>query len=283
MTANEMDSGLKSPLARFGAEMRFYRKNAGLSQARVGERLGCSQDLISQIELAKRNPSHDHAEKLDQIFGLTEKNYFMGLYRRIVAPAGGPLYHVRWVEEVESRAGVLRSWDPLLAPGLLQVESYARQIFRRAPMISSTEMDRRLTERMRRKLVLDRQEPPVTVLALLDEGILYRPVGTPEIMREQLDYFLEVSAWPNVTIQVVPISAGCTPGLISQFAIAEGLPGHEPDIVYAESAAQGLITADEAIVAQVRGRYDAIRADALPQSASLTIIEEAREHWTRRI
>ncbi|GGK92841.1 hypothetical protein Sme01_59510 [Sphaerisporangium melleum] len=170
-----------SPLERFAADLRAYRKDAGLSQARIGERLGCSQGLVSQFELGKRRPSRDHAERLDQIFGLSATSHFVALYRLMNAPDGGPRYHLRWVEEIEPRAGVLRTWDPLLAPGLLQVESYARQIFRRAPMISAAEVDRRLASRMQRKLVLDRDDPPFALWALLDEGVLNRPVGGPEV------------------------------------------------------------------------------------------------------
>ncbi|MET8142532.1 helix-turn-helix transcriptional regulator [Sphaerisporangium sp. NPDC005288] len=279
----EPGAGSCSPLERFGADLRAYRMEAGLSQARIGERLGCSQDLVSQIELAKRRPSRDYAERLDQIFGLSAKSHFVALYRLMLSPDGGPRYHLAWVEEIEPRAGVLRTWDPLLAPGLLQVESYARYIFRRAPMITAAEVDRRLVSRIRRKLVLDRQNPPFTLWALLDEGILHRPVGDPKTMCEQLDYLLETAERPNAAIQVVPLTAGCTPGLMSQFAIAELLPGGQPDTVYAESAAEGLVTTDESIVTQVRGRYDAIRADAHSQQASLILIKDARDRWKKQI
>jgi transcriptional regulator with XRE-family HTH domain len=271
-----------SPLERFGAELRAYRKDSGLSQARIGERLGCSQDLISQIELAKRCPSRGHAERLDQIFGLSEKKYFIGLYRRIAYPTGGPQWFLRWAEEIEPKAAVLRGWDPLLVPGLLQVQSYARYVFQRAPMISAAQVEERVTNRMQRKTIFDRSDPPA-LWVLLDEGVLHRPVGGPAVMCEQLNYLLGMAGQPNITIQIVPIAAACTPGLMSAFALAEQLPGVEPDTVYVESAAEGLVTADEAIVNQIRSRYDSIRADAFHQGASLMMIKDAHEQWLRQI
>jgi hypothetical protein len=114
-------------------------------------------------------------------------------------------------------------------------------------------------------------------------GILHRPVGGPEVMCQQLEYLLALIEQPNITIQIMPISAACTSRLMSAFALAERLLGAEPDTVYVESAAEGVVTADEVIVNQIRSRYDSIRADAFHHGAWLTMIKDAREQWLRQI
>ncbi|HEY9524856.1 MAG TPA: Scr1 family TA system antitoxin-like transcriptional regulator, partial [Thermopolyspora sp.] len=118
----DLDPGA-SPLALFGAELRRYREKAQLSQESMSKLLICSPGLVSHIECARRSPSLELAQKCDEIFGLDET--FTRLYNLLVR-SPSPQWFLRWQEEAEPRATVLRSWDPLLVPGLLQTEEYAR-------------------------------------------------------------------------------------------------------------------------------------------------------------
>ncbi|MFF5208887.1 helix-turn-helix domain-containing protein [Streptosporangium sp. NPDC000396] len=265
-----------SPRARFGAEMRRLREAARLSQASVASRLGCTQTQVSRLEAATRTPSRVDAEKLDRLFGSGDSTYFMGLYQRIVSRSGGPIWFRGWVEEIEPAALVLRSWDPLLVPGLLQTESYARHLFSHGPRVIPDEVEKRVEARMRRRRILDKSRPPL-VLVLIDEGVLRRRVGGPEVMREQLGYLLEVAERPTVSIQVV--DPECLAGLAGAFMIAE-LPNGEPDTIHADSPVQGQVTTDREFVISIRNRYEAIRLWAYPERVSIKMIEEVRREWT---
>nr|WP_239089905.1 DUF5753 domain-containing protein [Sphaerimonospora thailandensis] len=181
-----------------------------------------------------------------------------------------------WVDEIEPAALVLRSWDPLLIPGLLQTESYAQHIFSREPWITPEEVDARVQARMQRRQILDSDSPPM-LLVLMDAGVLRRRVGGPEAMREQLDFLLEVGSRPAVSIQVV--DPECLPGLAGAFMIAE-LPNGEPDTVHVDSPAEGQVTTDHEIVTSIRKRYEAIRLWAYPEHVSLRMIEEVKHEWT---
>ncbi|GGP17421.1 hypothetical protein GCM10012278_85500 [Nonomuraea glycinis] len=127
----------RSPRVRFGAELRRLREAAQLSQAAVAARLGCTQTQVSRLEKATRTPSKSDAERLDRLFGPSDGVSFTRLFQRTVTQPGGPLWFRGWVEEIEPTARILRSWDPLLIPGLLQTEVYARHLFsrpRRSPL-----------------------------------------------------------------------------------------------------------------------------------------------------
>ncbi|MET8159502.1 helix-turn-helix transcriptional regulator [Sphaerisporangium sp. NPDC005289] len=268
--------GPESPRARFGAEMRRLREAAQLSQAAVATRLGCTQTQVSRLEAATRTPSVSDAERLDRLFGAGDGTFFTDLRKYIVARPGGPAWFMDWVNEIEPAARVLWSWDPLLVPGLLQTPSYARHLFDQEPQISPEEVEARVEARTLRQSFLDREDPPLLV-ALIDEGVLRREVGGPEVMRKQLDYLLEVAEKPTISIQVV--DAHCLIGLLGAFMIAE-LKGGQPHAIHAESSAEGQCTTDHSMVTTIRNRYEAMRLWAYPERVSLNVIEKARQEWT---
>ncbi|MEV4378559.1 helix-turn-helix transcriptional regulator [Streptosporangium sp. NPDC049644] len=272
--APSLDPG--SPRVRFGAEMRRLRLAAQLSQTAVARRLGCTQTQISRLESASRTPSKSDAERLDQLYGKANGISFTGIREHIIAQPGGPAWFWNWAEEIEPRALVIRSWDPLLVPGLLQTEAYARYLFSRGPQITSEELEQRVEARMQRQRILDQEDAP-TLLALIDEGVLRRRIGNPELMQEQFGHLLETARRSAISIQVV--DSECVAGLAGAFMIAE-LPNGEPDVVHSDSPAQGHITNNQDLVASIWKRYEAIRLWAYPEHISLKKIEEVKREWT---
>ncbi|MER7365061.1 helix-turn-helix domain-containing protein [Nonomuraea wenchangensis] len=265
-----------SPRVRFGAEMRRLREAAELSQAAVAARLGCTQTQVSRLEKANRTPSRSDAERLDLLFDTSGGVSFTQLHERIVTQPGNPPWFKSWAEEIEPTLRVLRSWDPLLIPGLLQTEAYARHIFSHAPGIKPEEVDERVEARMRRQRILQREEPPL-LLMLVDEGVLHRRIGGAAVMQEQLGHLLEMAQGPDVFLQVV--DPECVAGLAGAFMIAE-LPDSQPDVVSSDSPAQAFITTERDIVASIWHRYEVLRMWAYPERTSLQKIEEARRGWT---
>ena len=126
---------------------------------------------------------------------------------------------------------------------------------------------------------MTRDDPPAPLLwALIDEGVLYRPVAPAEVMHDQLMYLVQVSRRPNVTIQVVPYSAGGHTGLLGAFVIAD-LDG-SLSIVYVEDIADGRVFEDPGTVSRVTLRYKSLQSEALPKGASRELIARvAEERW----
>ncbi|MGC5012854.1 helix-turn-helix domain-containing protein [Streptosporangium sp. DT93] len=269
---NDLDPRLTAA-QRFGRELGRARREAGLSQSRLGTHLGVSTSLIGHIETGNRNPNTVLAAQCDEFFETGD--LFTHLCRNIAAPTG-PSWFLRWSDEIEPRARVLRSWDPLLVSGLLQTENYARAVFRGGLATSEEEIEEQVSARMRRQLILTKDGPPM-LWALLDEWVLRRPIGGPEVMYEQLDHVATVAGRQNVKVQIVPHDTSCTAGFMSGFVLAE--LADAPTTISIESSGAGEVSAEHDLAAFIWDRYDRIRAEAHRPGQSLQMIKEARDQW----
>ncbi|MGW4636982.1 helix-turn-helix domain-containing protein [Sphaerisporangium sp. NPDC004334] len=266
----------ESPRARFAYELRRHRLAARLTQKQLARRIGFSTSAVAMVETCKFRPSEHFAGLCDQVFGL--EGDLGRLYLEVWPPPPPVPAHFRdWAIE-EQRATALRFWAPLLIPGMLQTEAFARRIFQREPGLTSEQMEERFAGRMQRRSIFSRTDPP-TVMCLIDEGVLHRPVGGAEVMREQLEHLLEMATRPKVTIQIVPYGAEALSGLIGAYAIAE-MRGNAYT-VRVESQPRGRTITDRGTITEIIDRYDAVRADAYPQHLSCKIIKEVvTEKWT---
>ncbi|MEV5408942.1 helix-turn-helix transcriptional regulator [Thermopolyspora sp. NPDC052614] len=255
----------ESILSYFGSELRRYRVGKGWSQEELGKRMLYSTSLVGLVETAKRPPSIEFARKCAEVFGT---DTFVRLHALI-----GKECYPSWFRpflELEREASALRSFQPLIVPGLLQTREYAYTLVRAAcPRWTEDQVNDAVDKRMGRQEILERASPPA-FLALLDEAVLGRQIGGAEIMRQQLDKLVRISECPHVTIQVVPLSAGVHAGLEGPMVITSFVG--RPDIAYLESHARGEIISDPEEVEALTGRLDAIRALALPQSTSIDLI-----------
>jgi hypothetical protein len=148
------------------------------------------------------------------------------------------------------------------------------------PGATGAEIEADVAERLGRQQILTRDEPPPPRLyALLDEGLLYRPVASAPVMHDQLIHIVDASRWPHITIQVVPYTAGGHSGLLGAFSIAE-LPA-EQSIVFMEDISGGRTAEDAAGLSDVALRFEALRSEALPKAASRDLMAKvAKERWT---
>ena len=266
------------PLDFLGAEVRRWRTAAGLSQEQLGQKVGYSGAQVGKVETGERAPSQDFAEGCDRALPQAA-GLFLRLYQLARRWDGGyPSWFTEWVE-AERRATSLRTWEPLLVPGLLQTPDYARALFlawRGAD--SDDELDRLVGARIERQSMFQRPSPP-SLWAVIDEGVLRRCIGGEKIMHDQLVHLLAVSERSKIMVQVVPADAGAHVGLLGAFATAsfENAPG----IVYMESPDQGQTTEKTSVVAKVSEIFEKLRAEALPRRASRDLIRKvAEELWT---
>jgi hypothetical protein len=182
-------------------------------------------------------------------------------------------WFAKWAD-IEAEAVALRWYEPLIVPGLLQTEDYARAILSLRPGGNEEDLDAQVAARLARQAVLDRAQ----LWCVLDEGVLRREIGGAKVMQAQLDRLAGLAGHPRVTIQVVPGSFGHA-GLLGGFVIAE-LDGRPP-MVYLETAAEGQVTDSPSVAAHVALRFDKIRSEALPWGASRDLIRKvAEELWT---
>jgi transcriptional regulator with XRE-family HTH domain len=265
-----------------GAVLRRARIAAGISsQDELADRLGYERTVIAKAESGQRPPSPDVARAYAQEFPQLNELIGTGLIEEWadhVRKTGGsfPKFFVDWVE-AEKKAATLFYWAPILVPGLLQVESYARAILATEP--DETEPpDVLLAGRLERQRVLGQPQPPA-VTVVMAEAVLHRGVGGPAVMYEQLTHLADVGRQPKVMIQVIPAEIGAHAGLAGAVSIAD----HEgrPTVVHLDSFTAGQTTGAPEIVAKVRQMSDMLRCEALPRGASQELIMKvAKDRWT---
>ncbi|MEV5704695.1 helix-turn-helix transcriptional regulator [Actinoallomurus sp. NPDC052274] len=251
-------------------DLRRYRQARKQSVTEVGRVMGVARTSVSNFEAMRRRPDVDHLKRLDAAWRTG------GHFLRLLTFAR--LNHdPNWFKEhlfYEARARMLRIFEPLIIPGLLQTEDYARLAIVAEAGGASEKTEADLKLRMDRQGLLTRKDPP-RLHVLLDEGVLDRPVGGPDIMRRQLARLLEVSELPNIVLRVRPRSAGYHVGLMGAFKIMTCAP--EGEVAYTEAAEGGRLVLDGTGVARFVTRFDDIGAECLSRSASREMLKRAME------
>ena len=140
-----------TPAGVFGAELRFYRTRVGLSQKDLAARANVSHDVISKIETGERPPAEDFPPRLDAVPELDTRGALTRLWDHLKKGQKQRLYG--WFQEwadIEAQATVLRWYEPLVVPGLLQTEEYARAILSARPDGNLDDLDEQVAARLAR-------------------------------------------------------------------------------------------------------------------------------------
>lgn len=275
-------NGRGTPRQVFGAVLRHHRERAGLSRPELAGRIHKSVSLIQAIELGDRVATPDVVTDLEAVADLNTDGVLIMLRRRFgdsLNYQAIPVWFADWVcnERVAVR---LRGFEPLVVPGLLQTEAYARALLTGRIGGNGADIDELVGARMERQAIFTREEDPPEFLAVIDEWVLRRPVGGPTMMAAQVAHLVEAGQRPNVVIQVIPATTGVHDGLAGAgFALAEFEDG--PPLGYQETALQGQVIEDQKHVAALAATWDRLRSEALPRAASLALLEEAATAWSQ--
>ncbi|MEO3802352.1 helix-turn-helix transcriptional regulator [Nonomuraea sp. B1E8] len=267
MTVDQPSEPSAAETPAYSAVLKNARNAAGLSQAALGELLSCSESLVGLIERGKRRPTKGFTLAAEAALGLNGELFRLLPNARVMST---PKWFKEW-PKVEENAHTIRSWEPLVIPGLLQTSRYAQALFAAEPGMTDQWREEALATRLRRQSVWERKDP-LMYWALIDECVLLRPIGGTDVMREQLEHLLAMDERPNISLQVVPLDVGATAGLVGGFALAQG--DAMPDHVHLEDAALGSITAHTEAVRRVGLRYDVIHKWAHPVHVSRRLIRE---------
>jgi transcriptional regulator with XRE-family HTH domain len=263
-----------SVTAYWGSELRRLREAMGWSQQELAKRTAYSTSLVGLIETAARAPTRKFAQRCDEV--LETGGTLIKLWPLIVRESS-PAW-VRSLFELEWEAQMLRNYQLAVVPGLLQTEDYARALTRAGrPFDTDQQVEEMVTVRMQRQRLLDRPDPPILFI-LLDEAVLARPIGGGRIMREQLEYILRATARPRITIQVIPFEVGAYAGLAGPILMLSFKGA--PNIAYMENAEDAQLLTDPSRVDSLSAQFDALHSCALPQAASVALIEMRMNAWT---
>ncbi|MCQ8188501.1 helix-turn-helix domain-containing protein [Streptomyces rugosispiralis] len=225
-----------------GMRLRDLREKAGVSYDVAARALHVNQTTVRRMEKAEVGLKLPYVEKLLQTYGADQQEIdsFLALAEEANRP--GWWHRFRdvlpdWFSlyvSLEGAASRIRAYEPHFIPGLLQTEDYARALLSIGfPHGSDRELERRVALRMERQELLSRPDGP-HLWVVMDETVLRLSIGGPPVMRAQIDHLIEAVQRPNITLQVVPFSAGPHPGMGGPFQLFRFQIPELPDIVYAE-------------------------------------------------
>ncbi|AZM52645.1 transcriptional regulator [Streptomyces sp. WAC 01529] len=226
-----------------GRRLQDLRESAGLKREEAAKILRVAPATVRRMETAEVALKIPYLQLLLKAYGVAddEADAFVTLAEEANKPGWWQRFHdilPGWFSmyvSLEGAASLIRSYEPHFVPGLLQTEEYARGVMRSGAIGQTrpADIERYVALRMERQTLLTREDAP-RLWVVMDETALRRPVGGPEVMREQLDRLLEATEMPHVTLQVAPFAAGPHPGTYGPFVLFRFAMAELPDMVYSE-------------------------------------------------
>jgi transcriptional regulator with XRE-family HTH domain len=293
-----MDDG-SSPLMlrrRLRTELRTARLNSNLTQEQVAKAMEWSLSKMNRIEKAKSGISINDLRALLPLYGITDKEQTGELLdlARAVARAKGGRYDQWWrrynevapaslleLLDYESAASAVSQFETIFAPGILQTEEYASavlQVFYDEK--SSAERVAALVDlRTRRRHLLTSPGAPKFSF-VLDESVIRRLVGSPSTMSQQLQHLIGTAELPNVTIRIVPFTAGLHPGMKQPFELIQFADVLGENIVFLESPRGDFISDDPKEAETYLTAFRRVTEESLSAAESVSILRKAASEMT---
>ncbi|MBF6089696.1 helix-turn-helix domain-containing protein [Nocardia cyriacigeorgica] len=263
-----------------GGQLRKLREGKGITREAAGDAIRGSHAKISRLELGRTGFKERDIRDLLTLYGVhdpEERESFLELARKANEPGWWHRYSdllPSWFGTylgLEQAATKIRTYEAHLVPGLLQTPEYTRAVVTLG--YEDADTDRRVAVRQRRQEILHRSDPPF-VWAVIDEAALHRPVGGADVHRAQMHHLVQLAQLPNVTIQVVPYSAGEHAAAGSSFSILRFAEPELPDIVYLEHLTSALYLDRREDLALYLSVMDRLSVQAARPERSIEIISD---------
>lgn len=246
----------------------------------------CSRQTVSRLFSGEHLPRFHLFTTLLAVIGVTGEEWERALELWEIADATSvaiehasdlPSTYMRFRMD-EGEADLERTLDTVIIPGLLQTPEYAEALALgdRTRWKGAWDADLGVAERRDRQALLDREERPLRLHALIDEVTIHRLVGGPSVMAGQLDHLLEMGRRPNVTIQVIPFAAGAYGAMSGPLYVLRFVEEDEPEAAYVESLTGMALVDNDEDVATLVAVWDFAAGVAQPAERSARIIRKAR-------
>ncbi|MGH3825712.1 MAG: helix-turn-helix domain-containing protein [Pseudonocardiaceae bacterium] len=265
---------------RLRRDLKRLRNDAGLTVDEAGKRAGLSGPTLSRFESAKRGISVDETEKLLDAYRVPvpQQREYLEMAERAAELGWWQAYGSTLTDATQTQIALeedatrITNFEPVVVPGLLQTTTYARAVISTGWTQAPREVEAKVGARMARQAILTKPDPP-RLVAILDEAVLHREVGGREVMARQLRQLLDTAAaQPNVTILVIPFTAGAHAGTEGPFAIMEF--GVEPGVVLLEGKTADLFLEKEHEIAAYQDTASTLQRSALGAGDSAALIEQ---------
>jgi len=276
-----------SPLVarrRLRVELRNARQESRRTQDQVAAAMEWSLSKIIRIESGAVGMSTNDLRALLRHYGIKDQSKTAELlalgrlsrerpwwsaHKDLISPQLGQLI------DYEAAAAVICSFQPLVIPGLLQTEEYARVMIGQFGNASSRErLDNIVKIRMKRQELLERPDHPKAFF-VLDEAVIRRWVGGKDVMRRQLEHLVAMSGKRDVTVEIVPFSIGLHPGLQGPFVILDFPDPSDDELLYLEnSRGELVIRADPQEISGYHDKFEQLQKLTPGVTASITFLDQ---------
>ncbi|MEV2211895.1 helix-turn-helix transcriptional regulator [Streptomyces sp. NPDC050997] len=269
---------------KLGAELRSLRTGTGLTSGEAARLVGWHQSKVSRIETGASGVKPADVRLLLDAYGVRDaqlrelllvlagpdesagRHHWWHAYRGVLPPT------YRDFISLESQAGTMRTLETSVVPGLLQTPEYARAVTRAAvDGLDDERVDALVEVRLARQDVL-RSQPPLELDAVLDEAVLRREVGGPEVMEHQLERLVEAARLPQVRLQVLPFAAGAHIGVTGPFVIFSFSSTSDLDVVVLDHLTSSLYLERKEDLQAYTEAFNALQFHALSPEDSLDYI-----------
>ena len=268
---------------RLRTELRRARSAANLTQEQVATAMDWSLSKIIRIETGAVSVSTndlkallrlyevDDADRTNELVELARVSRQTSWWSKYRGNISLPFFQLI---EYEQASSVLRIYEPLLVPGLLQTAKYADQAIRNFSETDTPEdlIRTRIEIRQARQQLLEQSSPP-TMMFVLDEAVAQHLVGKRSIAYDQIDRLMRMASRPNVTIELIPFSAGLYRGMLESFTVVEFPDPEDSDVLYRETSRDSIISRGEAEeISGYREVFENLRDISLGPDDTLTYL-----------
>ncbi|MFD8478791.1 helix-turn-helix domain-containing protein [Kitasatospora sp. NPDC059673] len=271
---------------RLGAELRRLRELRGMTAEEVAGRLMVSQSKISRLENGRRSISPRDVRDLCDVYEVEDERVRNGLMEMAKESRQRGWWHefgdipYSVYIGLEAEASSIRAYESSFVPGLLQTPQYAEAVVTGTqPDTDPAAIRRRVEVRLKRQHRIHGEDQLGSLWVVVDEAVLRRQVGGPQVMAEQLFQLVELGERPNINLQVIPFSNGAHPGMTGTFSLMEFPESADSTVVYFEGVTADLYLEKEADVRRYTNLYDHLRAAALSVTESRSMITQLAEEF----
>jgi hypothetical protein len=261
---------MTTPREQLANMLRQSRIDAGFgSHGALARKLNVSRPVVTRAE----NPAHPVPSDaiLAAWAGVTGAGLDVLTELAQRAKSGTPDWFMPY-RQAEAEAHTLRCWAPVVIPGLLQCESYARAVLVVEPY-TPEQLDELVAARLARQAVIGR----AYVTAIIDHHVLQRLIGSAEVMVEQCAHLASMAERPDIALHVIP--EGTNVGLWGAFDLAT----RDNMTTVCLTALEDMTSTADHLVVKAMQAYERILGAALPRTESLALIRTAEEQWKTQI
>ncbi|MEV8531305.1 helix-turn-helix transcriptional regulator [Streptomyces sp. NPDC051211] len=279
-----------------GELLRQHRLKAEMSLVEAAEKIRGSSSKLSRLERGESPPKEKDVWDLVRHYrvDVSVQDEIHELLSQILAEHRGRRRYsdltpdfLRRLIMLEADAARITTYETHVVPGLLQTRRYSQTLVALAigEQGDQVDVDRYVRVRRDRQALLSKPQRP-ELIAILDESVLYRAVGGPGIMCEQLQWLRDIAGenMPRASIRVLPYehaNVGIAPSFpLTHLEFADGSQG---ELVYLEQMESADYLTTSGPVQRYRSVLDALMERVLGWEETLALLDERIAHYEGRL